>query len=94
MVVGKLPCHLRYTGQAVVVRGVVNFDVNKYLNDRRRRFEDNLRMLCPHARTVVKGRAVEVHSTFKSLIEVVAHQCLRCGQIIYDESVIDDQVQY
>ena len=33
---------------AVAVRGVIKFDVNQWLNERRKRLEDDLRMLCPH----------------------------------------------
>jgi len=79
---------------AVTVRGIVKFDVNQWFNDRRKRLEENLSMLCPHVRTVVRGNTVEVYSTFISPPGTVAYQCQRCGQITYDESAIGTQVQY
>lgn len=79
---------------AVAVRGIVKFDVNQWLNDRRKRLEDNLRMLCPHVRTFVSGNTVEVHSTFISPPGTVAWQCQICGKTNYDGSAIGAQVQY
>ena len=79
---------------AVAVRGVVKFDVNQWLNDRQNRREENLRMLCPHVRTVDKDNSFELYSTFISPPGTRAYQCQRCGHITYDESGIDAQMQY
>ena len=79
---------------AVTFRGIVKFDLNQWLRDQRKRRQDNLKMLCPHVRTLENDRIIEVHSTFFSPSGTLAWQCQRCGQITYDETAIDAQVMY
>ena len=79
---------------AVTVRGIVKFDVNQWLNDRRAQRLEKLTMLCPLVRIDVKGNTFEVYSTYISPPGTIAYQCQRCGHITHDGDAIDAQIRY
>ena len=79
---------------AVAVRGVIKFDVNQWLNDRRKRLEKNLRMLCPHHYIINEGDEVIIATEFVSPPGTLAWQCQRCGRISYDEHKINQESKY
>ena len=63
----------------------VQFDVNKWLKDRRKLKERKLRMLCPHVMpTTVDDGQLVVQSTYVSPTGTTAWQCQRCGDITHD----------
>lgn len=76
------------------VRGVVRFDVNEWLRDRRKLKAATAMNLCPHVRTVKVDDGIELHSTFISPPGTVAWQCQRCKTITHDEGWIDANTKY
>lgn len=79
---------------AVAVRGSIKFDVNQWLNDRRKRLEDDLRMLCPHHCFIKEGDEIRIASEFVSPPGTLAWQCQRCGHISYDKFKMEQDARY
>ena len=79
---------------AVAVRGVIKFDVNQWLNDRRKRLEDDLRMLCPHHYFIKEDGKLIIASEFVSPPGTLAWQCQRCDHISHDKRKMDQDSKY
>ena len=76
------------------IKGVIKFDINQYLNDRRERLEENLRLLCPHVKFVQEGENISVGSTFVSPSGTQAYICQQCGRENYDHPNIVNDLEY
>ena len=63
----------------VAVRIGFNFDLNKYLENRREHHKEKLRILCPHAQIVEKSGEPFVIPTFESPSGTQNWICQRCG---------------
>ena len=79
---------------AFAVRGSIKFDVNVWLNDRRKRIKDNLKAMCPHVRPFVEDGINKMQSTFISPPGTAAWQCQRCGRVTYDTEEIELNCKY
>ena len=78
----------------VAFRTTVRFDVNEWLRDRRKQKEDNLRLLCPHARPVIENGTHAISSTYISPVGTTAWQCQMCGDVTHDRDEINDAASY
>lgn len=78
----------------LVVRATVWFNLNEWFRDRRKRNEENLRLLCPHVTRFESGGAPAVRSTYVSPSGTTACQWQLCGDTTYDEAWIDEVARY
>ena len=72
----------------VAIRGTITFDVNEWLKERKKKKEENLRSLCPHAQMVQEGGEYGVRSTYISPMGTLAWQCQNCGDVTHDEAAV------
>ena len=78
----------------VAVRASIRFDVNEWLRERRKRKENNLRRLCPHAHLIMDNGSPAVRGAYISPMGTTAWQCQLCGDITYDRDAIDEGAEY
>lgn len=78
----------------VAIRGVVRFDVNEWLRDRRNNRKEKIKALCPHVRPTYIGEKQAVQSMFMSPPGTVAWQCQRCGMTTHDKAQVNEIARY
>lgn len=77
------------------IRGVIKFDVNECLRDRRKHKIEILNSLCPHVWVEFKDDQTLVHSSWISPSGTDAWQCQQCKRITHDhESTVNDQTYW
>ena len=80
---------------AFAVKGTIKFDLNEYLRDRRKRKEDHLRSMCPHAVFSEAGQGqLAVRGTYISPPGTTAWQCQLCGRWTHDAAQAQEGVAY
>jgi hypothetical protein len=69
----------------ITVRGTVKFDINQWINDRKKQQEQNFIALCPHHYLFSDGDGTKVGSHFISPPGTSAWQCQKCGHLTHDD---------
>ncbi len=80
---------LGFFATAFAIRGSVKFDVNQWLNDRRERIREKIRVLCPHAFVTVQEEKIVFRSAFVSPFGTYQHRCQRCGVVVDDPTMLN-----
>ena len=83
-----------FVAAIIAVRGIVRFDVNEWLRDRRKQKEESLRALCPHVKPIYVDDKPAMRSTFVSPSGTLGWQCQTCGTFTHDEASIDENTEY
>ena len=83
-----------FVAAIIAVRGIVRFDVNEWLRDRRKQKEENLWALCPHVQPSYVDGKPAMRSTFMSPSGTLGWQCQACGRFTHDEAWIDQNTEY
>lgn len=78
------------------IKSTISFDVNKYMESRRKKLQEQMRALCPHADISVDPITKEVtaQSMYVSPSGTTAYQCQRCGRIQYDLNLIKQELAF
>ena len=75
---------------AIAIRVSFKFDLNKYLESRRKIKIDQLKNICPHARVIdVKGNAISIESLFSSPVGTLKWICSQCGCVVDAEEEVN-----
>ena len=69
---------------AIAIR--LSFDINKWMESRRKNKEERLRILCPHCYVVPAGHWYEVKTYFMSPRGTIQWGCSQCGFVVPDRS--------
>ena len=83
-----------FVATVFAVRATVRFDLNAYLKDRREHLKEKIRSLCPHVNMAFHNEQPAVRSTFVSPPGTVSWHCQECGYTVYDQRIVDEQVQF
>ena len=73
----------------VVIRISFNFDLNRYLENRRKIELAQLKSICPHGKIDVHGDKLMFTSYFSSPIGTTQYICSRCGLVVSSEEDAD-----
>ena len=73
----------------VVVKIGISFNVNDYMNERRKRGKDRLVMLCPHAISRVDGDKLMIESLMTSPSGTLSWVCSRCRTMTHDQGAVE-----
>ena len=74
----------------IAIRISLKFDLNKYLENRRRIKLDQLKNICPHVRIVdLKDSKVFIESLFSSPFGTTNWICFKCGFIVDSEEDVN-----
>jgi Zn-finger protein len=78
----------------ITVRGTVKFDINQWINDRKKQQEQNFIALCPHHYLFSDGDGTKVGSHFISPPGTSAWQCQKCGHLTHDDLKMKIDTKY
>ena len=81
-------------GASLAIKGTIKFDVNEWLKERLRQKEENLRLLCPHARFTKENGGTGVHVAYVSPSGTLAWQCQMCGRVTHDSREVEQVGKY
>lgn len=70
---------------AIAVRFTFKFDLNRYLENRRKIKLNQLKNICPHGSFIKKGDKFAFESFFSSPIGTSKYICSQCGAVIDSE---------
>lgn len=80
---------------AVAFRFAIRFDLNRYLENRRRIKLDQLKNICPHCKIeILDKNQVKVESYFSSPIGTSNWICSRCHQVVESEDKVNKISEY
>ncbi len=74
---------------AIAIRISFKFDLNKYLENRRKIKLDQLKNICPHGRFIKKGGEFALESFFSSPVGTLKWICSQCGCIVDHEDDVN-----
>lgn len=75
---------------AVAIRISFKFDLNRYLESRRKIKIDQLKNICPHGRIIdVKGNRISFESLFASPVGTRQWGCSQCGCVVDHEDDVN-----
>ena len=75
---------------AIAIRISFKFDLNKYLENRRKIKSDQLKNICPHGRIIdIIGNQVKFESFFTSPVGTLKWICSQCGCIVDHEDDVN-----
>lgn len=75
---------------AFAIRFSFKFDLNKFLENRRKIKLDQLKNICPHGRVIdVNGNQIRFESLFSSPVGTVKWICSQCGCIVDHEDDVN-----
>lgn len=74
---------------AIAIRISFKFDLNKYLENRRKIKLDQLKNICPHGRFIQKNEKIGFESFFSSPRGTMKWICSQCGCIVESEEDIN-----
>jgi hypothetical protein len=75
---------------AIAVRFTLKFDLNRYLENRRKIKLAQLKNICPHGRIIdIKGNQIKFESLFSSPVGTLKWVCSQCGCIVDHEDDIN-----
>jgi hypothetical protein len=69
----------------IVIRISFKFDINKFIEDRRKIKLNQLKNVCPHTTGIVEGNQIILESLFISPPGTIQWQCQQCGLILGSE---------
>lgn len=72
---------------AIAIRISFKFDLNKYLENRRKIKIDQLKNICPHGRIIKVGEKFGFESFFVSPVGTMDYICSQCNAIVGEEHV-------
>jgi len=78
----------------VTVRGTVKFDINQWINDRKKQQEQKLIALCSHHYLFKDGDGIKVGCHFISPPGTSAWQCQKCGHLTHDDLKMKIDTKY
>lgn len=78
---------------SVVVRIGFSFDINKFMEERRKRGQERLRMSCPHTEIYKENGELIVRSLFISPYGTTHWICSRCGTRTESQATVDQVAQ-
>ena len=73
---------------AIAIRISFKFDLNRFLENRRKIKIDQLKNICPHCKIEVKDKKLFIQPYFSSPIGTTKHICSRCGCVVESEEDI------
>lgn len=69
------------------IKIAVNFDINRYLEGRKKAQERKLTALCPHTELrVLESGEIIVESRFHSPMGTTSYICGQCGLVVHDQN--------
>jgi hypothetical protein len=75
---------------AIAIRFTFKFDLNRYLENRRKIKVDQLKNICPHGRIIdITGNQIKFESFFSSPVGTLKWVCSRCGCIVDHEDDVN-----
>ena len=75
---------------AIAVRISFKFDLNRFLENRRKIKLDQLKNICPHGRIIdITGNQVKFESLFSSPVGTLKWVCSQCGCIVDHEDDVN-----
>ena len=74
----------------IAIRISFKFDLNKYLENRRKIKLDQLKNICPHGRIIdINGNQIRFESLFSSPVGTLKWVCSQCGCIVDHEDDVN-----
>ncbi len=74
----------------IVIRISFKFDINKFLETRRKIKRDQLKNICPHGRIIdVNGNRISFESLFASPVGTRQWECSQCGCVVDHEDDVN-----
>lgn len=77
-----------------VIKFVIKFDFNKWLENRREQKKEEMFNMCPHAVLVKINGKQAVYSCYHPIEGSKGYQCEKCEDVKYDKKLIDMQCEY
>ena len=78
----------------IVIKVAVNFNVNRWLENRDKRLIEKFMIMCPHVTVGTDEEKIFVASAFFSPSGTSAFQCELCGSITYDRDKPESNLRF
>ena len=72
----------------IAIRISFKFDINKFVEDRRKIKLNQLKNVCPHTSAVLEGKQIILESLFLSPPGTIQWKCQQCGLIVNSETEV------